>query len=98
MYHIVAIEKRDVSMTKFEIIAQAIGVAAMVFNITSYQRRTPGGVIAFQLIGSTLFAVSFFMLGATVGALMNVIGAVICEVLSLVSIVTAYIRLDKKSE
>lgn len=59
-----------------ELIAQAIGLAAMAFNILSYQRKTRMGVIGFQLWGSVLFAVNFYLLGATVGAMMNVLSAI----------------------
>ena len=59
-----------------ELIAQAIGLAAMAFNITSYQRKTRMGVIGFQLWGSVLFALNFYLLGATVGAMMNVLSAI----------------------
>ena len=59
-----------------EWIAQAIGIAAMAFNISSYQRKTRMGVIGFQLWGSVLFAVNFYLLGATVGAMMNVLSAI----------------------
>lgn len=59
-----------------ELIAQAIGLAAMAFNISSYQRKSRMGVIGFQLWGSVLFAVNFYLLGATVGAMMNVLSAI----------------------
>ena len=59
-----------------ELIAQVIGLFAMAFNILSYQRKTRMGVIGFQLFGSALFAVNFFLLGATVGALLNVLSAI----------------------
>lgn len=62
-------------MTAYDIIAQAVGLVAMVFNILSYQQKTARGAITFQLVGSSLFAVNFFMLGATVGGLMNLIAA-----------------------
>ena len=60
-------------MTLYEIIAQLIGIAAMAFNIFSYQQKTSRRVILFQLAGGSLFAVNFFMLGATMGGIMNVI-------------------------
>ena len=59
-----------------EWIAQGIGLVAMLFNILSYQGKTSRAVITFQLVGSALFSVNFLMLGATVGALLNVIAAV----------------------
>lgn len=63
-------------MTPYEIVAQAIGIVAMIFNILMFQNKTGKGAIAFQLIGASLFTFSYFMLGATVGALMNIIAVV----------------------
>ena len=63
-------------MQKLEIIAQAIGIFAMAFNIVSYQGKKQSTVIACQLVGGALFAVNFFMLGATVGGILNAIAAV----------------------
>ena len=63
-------------MTTTQIIAQAIGIVAMCFNLFSYQQKTRKGAIVCQLFGTILFTVNFFLLGAVVGALMNFIGAV----------------------
>lgn len=63
-------------MTPLEIIAQIIGLFAMFFNLFSYQQKTRKGAITCQLCGTILFTINFFMLGATVGAIMNFIGAV----------------------
>ncbi len=63
-------------MKPLEIIAQAIGIVAMAFNILSYQQKTQKKVIVCQLFGCTLFAINFLMLGATVGAILNMVGAV----------------------
>ena len=63
-------------MQTTEIIAQAIGIVAMAFNIMSYQQKTQKKVIICQLFGCTLFAINFLMLGAIVGALLNTVGAV----------------------
>ena len=65
-----------------EIIAQGIGILAMVFNILSYQGKKQKTVIALQLIGGALFAVNFWMIGAKIGGILNVI-AVIRAVLFL---------------
>lgn len=65
-----------------DIIAQGIGILAMVFNILSYQGKKQKTVIALQLIGGALFAVNFWMIGAKVGGILNVI-AVIRAVLFL---------------
>lgn len=58
------------------ILAQAVGLFAMAFNILSYQQKTRSRAIAFQLGGSILFAVNYFLLGATVGAILNAVGTV----------------------
>ncbi len=57
----------------YDIIAQAIGIIAMVFVIISFQGKDAKKVIACQMIGCILFIINFFMLGAVVGALMNII-------------------------
>ena len=60
-------------MTPFEIFAQAVGILAMAIIIVSFQQKTHKKVTTFQMFGCTLFAASFFMLGALSGAFMNVI-------------------------
>lgn len=59
-----------------DIIAQAVGLLAMAFNIGSYQQKTRERVIAFQLCGGGLFAVNFLLLGATTGAILNGIAVI----------------------
>ena len=59
-----------------ELFAQAVGICAMAFNILSYQQKQQKRVIAFQLMGGLLFSVNFFLLGAMVGAILNVVAAV----------------------
>ena len=59
-----------------EIIAQIIGVIAMLFNILSYQGKQPKTVIALQLCGATFFAVNFLLLGAAVGGILNILAAI----------------------
>ena len=63
-------------METTEIIAQAIGIFAMAFNLFSYQQKTRKGAIIFQLFGTTLFTINFLMLGAMVGGLLNLVGAI----------------------
>ena len=69
-------------MKPIEIIAQIVGIFAMLFNILSYQCKQQKTVIAMQLVGGFLFAVNFLMLGALVGGILNVI-AVLRAVLFL---------------
>ena len=63
-------------MDTTQIIAQCIGILAMVFNILSYQGKQQKTVISLQLIGASLFAVNYLMLGATVGGILNILAAV----------------------
>ncbi len=60
-------------MTPFELFAQAVGIVAMAIIIISFQQKTHKKVVTYQLLGCTLFAANFFMLGALVGAFMNVV-------------------------
>ena len=63
-------------MDLFELAAQAVGIAAMAFYILSYQLKTRVRAIGFQFFGSALFAVNYFMLGAMVGGILNLVGTV----------------------
>ncbi len=56
------------------ITGQVIGVIAMAFNILSYQAKNSKTIITFQLFGTMLFSVNFFLIGAYVGAMLNVLG------------------------
>ena len=63
-------------MKFLEIVAQIIGIAAMAFNILSYQGKKQSTIITLQLFGGLLFAINFLMLGAYVGGLLNVIAVI----------------------
>ncbi len=61
-------------MRAIEIAAQVISIIAMCLNILSYQAKNKRLLISMQMVGCTLFGVSYFMLGATMGGLLNVVG------------------------
>ena len=63
-------------MDTMQIIAQAVGILAMGFMIFSYQMKTHRAVLIFQLVGAVLFAINFWLLGATMGCIMNSISAI----------------------
>ena len=48
----------------------------MLFNILSFQNKKANGVIAFQLCGGALFAVSFIMMGAYSGGILNAVAVI----------------------
>ena len=60
----------------YDMIAQAIGIIAMVFIIFSFQGKTSNRVILFQTLGGILFSINFFMLGAIVGGILNAVAAI----------------------
>ena len=59
-----------------ELIGQILSIIAMVIAILSYQAKTQKTFTAIQLGNTTLFAVSFLLLGATTGAMLNFIAAI----------------------
>ena len=63
-------------MTTTQIIAQIISIIAMAFNILSYQGKNQRAVIACQLVGGLFFSINFFLLNATVGAILNIIAVI----------------------
>ena len=68
-------------MDIFTIIAQSIGVAAMILTILSMQCRSNKNLFLCLEAGGLLFSVSFFMMGAWSGAVMNVFGLIRPELL-----------------
>ena len=65
---------------------QAIGIVAMATNISAYQFKSKRGLLLCLCMGSALFSVNLFLLGAVTGAIMNVLSVV----RSLV-----YVKMDK---
>ncbi len=63
-------------MPSLELVAQIIGIIAMLFNILSYQQKSHKGVISFQLLGGFLFSINFFLLGAVVGGILNAVAVI----------------------
>ena len=58
-------------MEPIEILAQALSIVGMVINIASMQCKKTHGVISMLLLGSTLFGISYLLLGSFAGAMMN---------------------------
>lgn len=63
-------------MKPVEIIAQAIGIVAMVFSILSYQCKHKKRFIAMQLCSGAFFSVNFLLLGAMVGGILNILATI----------------------
>ncbi len=63
-------------MTPYEIAGQIVSVVAMGCNIISYQQKEQRRLVVCQFLGALLFSTSFFLLGATVGGLLNLVAAI----------------------
>ena len=63
-------------MAPIEIAGQIIGIVAMAFNIMSYQLKDQKTLVIFHFLGGLLFAISFFMLGAIIGAILNIVAMI----------------------
>ena len=55
---------------------QAIGIVAMATNISAYQIKSKRGLLLCLCMGSALFSVNLFLLGAVTGGIMNVLSVV----------------------
>ena len=53
---------------------QAIGIVAMAINISAFQFKNKRTLLLLICVGSALFSVNMFMLGAMTGGLMNMLG------------------------
>ena len=58
------------------IIAQVLGAVAILSNIYAMQFNKHGFIMLFKLIGSFLFCLQYFLLGAYVGMIMDFIGTI----------------------
>ena len=59
-----------------ELAGQILSVIAMGAYILSFQAKKQNTIILFQMVANSLFAISFFMLGAIMGMILNAIAAV----------------------
>jgi len=58
------------------ILAQIISIVGMILVILSFQGKKPKTIIALQLTGDALFAISFIMMDAFSGGILNAIAVV----------------------
>ena len=55
---------------------QAIGIVAMALNISAFQFKSKRTLLMMICVGSALFSINMFLLGAITGGIMNLIGVV----------------------
>ena len=58
------------------VVAQAISIIAMATYIFSYCQKKSKTIIFFQFIATIFFSISFAMMGAVMGAMLNIISAI----------------------
>lgn len=61
-------------MKPIEIVAQIIGIAALVCAICSFQQNNHKKILFFQILSGTLFTIHFTLMGATLGGVLNFFG------------------------
>lgn len=66
------------SYNVFEIIGQILGIIAIVFGFVSYQMKTPGGILIFQIVTALVFSVHYLLIGALTATALNLLSAVSC--------------------
>ena len=58
-----------------EIIAHIFGIIGMIFNLLVFQQKTHKGVTLCQFFAAVAFCANYLMLGAFVGGILNLVGA-----------------------
>ena len=58
-----------------DIIAQAFGIIGMICNILVFQQKTHKRVLIWQFFAAITFSLNYFLLGAVVGGMLNLVGA-----------------------
>ena len=58
-----------------ETVAQIFGILGMICNILVFQQKTHKRVLIWQFFAAAVFAANYFLLGAVVGGMLNLVGA-----------------------
>lgn len=59
-----------------ELIAQIIGIIAMIVAVSSYQVKSQKGIVSVLIISTSLWTLHYFMKGLYIGSLLNLLCAV----------------------
>ena len=57
-----------------DLFAQILGVFGLIFNILVFQQKKQNRVLICQFFAASFFALNYFLLGAVVGGLLNLVG------------------------
>ena len=58
-----------------DIPAQILSIFGMIFNFISFQQKNYKKAVLCQLLASSTFCISYFMLGAMAGGILNIVGS-----------------------
>lgn len=58
-----------------DLIAQGFGIIGMICNIIVFQQKSHKRVLAWQFFAASFFALNYLLLGAVVGGILNIVGA-----------------------
>ena len=61
-----------------EVIGQLLGITAVVFGFVSYQMKTSGGILLFQMATALIFSAHYLLIGALTATALNFLGAIKC--------------------
>ena len=59
-----------------ELAAQIISIGGMIFNLISFQQKVYKRALLCQMFSTVFFGISYFMLGATVGGILNIVAMI----------------------
>ena len=62
------------------IIGQVLGIIAVILGFLSFQMKTPGRILLFQIVTASVFAVHYLLIGAPTAVCLNLLAAVQCTV------------------
>ena len=61
-------------------IGQGLGIVAVILGFVSFQMKTPGRILLFQIVTASVFALHYLLIGAPTAVWLNLLAAVQCTV------------------
>lgn len=64
--------------TAIYITGQLLGIVAVILGFISFQMKSPGGILIFQVITALIFSAHYFLINALTAMALNLIAAIQC--------------------